>query len=160
MDSGGDTFVTPNFTFLEIFYDGPMPTYDYRCETCGVDFEFQQSFSDDTLKKCPGKRSGGPVATACSSPGKGKVVKVFSKVGISFKGDGFYKNDHGAGAASKAKATDESAGTGDSAATSSSSDTSGDSKKSDTTSDSKKSDSKKSDTKTSGDAKKGTKASS
>lgn len=82
-----------------------MPTYDYRCETCESHFEFVQSFSDDSLKKCPGKRSGGPVTEACTSPGRGKVVKVFSKVGIAFKGDGFYKNDHGSAAKKKADAS-------------------------------------------------------
>ena len=97
-----------------------MPTYEYRCDTCHSRFETTQSFSDDALTRCPGKRAGGPVTEACTSPGKGRVVKVFSSVGISFKGEGFYKNDHGAGAKAKAKA--ESNGSSDSSDTKSSSD--------------------------------------
>lgn len=85
-----------------------MPTYDYRCDTCDSHFEYVQSFSDDALTRCPGKRKGGPVTEQCTSPGKGKVVKVFSKVGIAFKGEGFYKNDHGSGAASKKSDGDSS----------------------------------------------------
>jgi predicted nucleic acid-binding Zn ribbon protein len=51
-----------------------------------------QSFSEDTLAKCPTKKSGkGPLS--CTAPGRGKVSKVFSAPGITFKGDGFYKND-------------------------------------------------------------------
>jgi putative FmdB family regulatory protein len=71
-----------------------MPTYDYRCDLCQEQFELWQSFSDDSLVTCPVE--GGP--PACQAPGEGPVKKVFSKVGISFKGDGFYKNDHGANA--------------------------------------------------------------
>ncbi len=68
-----------------------MPTYQYRCDRCGEQFDLWQSFSDDTLTVCPG--TGGP--DACVSPGEGPVRKVFSSVGITFKGDGFYKNDYG-----------------------------------------------------------------
>jgi len=60
-----------------------MPTYIYRCQTCEKEFEVVQSFKDDPLEKCP---------SDCS----GALKKVFSGVGISFKGSGFYKNDHGA----------------------------------------------------------------
>ncbi len=68
-----------------------MPVYDYRCERCTTQFEVRQSFSDDTLTVCPPE--GGP--GSCVSPGEGPVKKVFSGVAIAFKGDGFYKNDHG-----------------------------------------------------------------
>ncbi|MCE2512174.1 MAG: zinc ribbon domain-containing protein [Acidimicrobiia bacterium] len=68
-----------------------MPVYDYRCERCTTQFEVRQSFSDDTLTVCPPE--GGPAS--CVSPGEGPVKKVFSGVAIAFKGDGFYKNDHG-----------------------------------------------------------------
>ena len=73
--------------------------YDYRCERCSVQFEARQSFSDDTLTVCPPE--GGP--TSCVAPGEGQVKKVFSGVSISFKGDGFYKNDHGANARDRSK---------------------------------------------------------
>ncbi len=68
--------------------------YDYRCERCTTQFEVRQSFSDGTLTVCPPE--GGP--SSCVAPGEGPVKKVFSGVAISFKGDGFYKNDHGANA--------------------------------------------------------------
>ncbi len=76
-----------------------MPLYDYRCGLCGADFEVRQSFTDDTLTLCPPE--GGP--PACAAPGEGPVKKVFTRVGISFKGDGFYKNDHGSNAAGRRK---------------------------------------------------------
>lgn len=72
-------------------YPLPVPTYQYRCDRCGEQFDLWQSFSDDTLTACPS--SGGP--SACEAPGEGPVRKVFSPVGITFKGDGFYKNDFG-----------------------------------------------------------------
>ena len=58
-----------------------MPTYDYKCETCGKTFEVFQSFREDPLTECPDK--------SCT----GTVKKIFSAPGISFKGSGFYKND-------------------------------------------------------------------
>ncbi len=57
-----------------------MPTYEYRCKSCGHDLEVQQSFSDDPLETCP----------EC---GADQLRKVYGNVGISFKGSGFYKND-------------------------------------------------------------------
>ncbi len=63
-----------------------MPTYQYRCQSCRDEFEVRQSFTDNALTDCPDSDCGGI------------VNKVFSSVGISFKGDGFYKNDHGSGA--------------------------------------------------------------
>lgn len=56
-----------------------MPTYEYRCRTCGHRFDIQQSISDDALTECP----------ECA----GDLRKVFHPVGIAFKGQGFYKND-------------------------------------------------------------------
>jgi len=60
-----------------------MPTYEYRCHKCENEFEVRQSFADEPLTNC--------IEASCN----GKVSKVFRGVGISFKGDGFYKNDHG-----------------------------------------------------------------
>jgi len=65
-----------------------MPTYIYRCQTCEKEFEIIQSFKDDPLEECPSECSG-------------TVKKVFSGVGISFKGSGFYKNDHGSNSKKK-----------------------------------------------------------
>lgn len=56
-----------------------MPTYEYRCKDCNHQFDIVQSFSDDSLTTCP----------EC----EGTLKKVFGNVGISFKGDGFYKTD-------------------------------------------------------------------
>ena len=70
-----------------------MPTYHYRCRNCSTELEVRQSFSEDPLTDCP---------EGC---GAGTLRKVFSGVGISFKGSGFYKNDHGS-SASERKSSD------------------------------------------------------
>jgi putative FmdB family regulatory protein len=56
-----------------------VPTYQYACTACDHAFEAFQSFSEDALTQCP----------QC----KGEVKKVFSNVGVVFKGSGFYKTD-------------------------------------------------------------------
>jgi putative FmdB family regulatory protein len=77
-----------------------MPTYEYRCKVCNYDFEIAQSFSDAALTECP----------QCG----GVLRKVFGNVGISFKGSGFYKTDHGSRASSRATgASDNGNGSGD-----------------------------------------------
>ena len=60
-----------------------MPTYQYACTECGEQLERVQKFSDDPLTVCPN----------CS----GRLRKVFSPVGIVFKGSGFYRTDSRAG---------------------------------------------------------------
>ena len=56
-----------------------VPRYDYACTDCDHRFEVVQSFSDDSLTVCP----------EC----EGKLRKVFSAVGVVFKGSGFYRTD-------------------------------------------------------------------
>ena len=56
-----------------------MPTYQYTCTECGEPLETVQKFSDEPLTVCP----------ACG----GRLRKVFSPVGIVFKGSGFYRTD-------------------------------------------------------------------
>lgn len=56
-----------------------MPTYQYACTECGHDLEVVQKFTDDPLTVCP----------AC----QGRLRKVFSPVGVVFKGSGFYRTD-------------------------------------------------------------------
>jgi putative FmdB family regulatory protein len=56
-----------------------VPTYQYTCTDCGEPVEAVQKFSDDPLTVCP----------HCG----GKLRKVFSPVGIVFKGSGFYRTD-------------------------------------------------------------------
>ena len=63
-----------------------MPTYQYACTECNDRLEVVQAFSDASLTVCP----------ACG----GKLRKVFSSVGIVFKGSGFYRTDSRAGAGS------------------------------------------------------------
>jgi len=56
-----------------------VPTYQYQCTECGEGLEAVQKFTDDALTECP----------SCG----GRLKKVFSAVGIVFKGSGFYRND-------------------------------------------------------------------
>ena len=58
-----------------------MPIYTYRCESCGIQFEKQQKFSDKALTRCP----------ECSEDA---LRKVYLPVGIVFKGSGFYATDN------------------------------------------------------------------
>lgn len=56
-----------------------MPTYDYRCKDCAAELEVVQKFTDDALTVCP----------ECN----GNLRKVYSAVGVVFKGSGFYRTD-------------------------------------------------------------------
>src|SRR5580693_853606 len=58
---------------------GSVPTYQYTCTDCGEPVEAVQKFSDEPLAVC----------AACG----GRLRKVFSPVGIVFKGSGFYRTD-------------------------------------------------------------------
>ena len=68
-----------------------MPTYQYTCTECGEPLETVQKFSDEPLTVCP----------ACG----GRLRKVFSPVGIVFKGSGFYRTDSRKSATAAAPAT-------------------------------------------------------
>ena len=57
-----------------------MPTYQYRCVDCGSERETVQKFSDPSLTECP----------ECD----GTLRKVYSAVGVVFKGSGFYATDN------------------------------------------------------------------
>ena len=107
-----------------------VPTYDYRCERTGEMFEIWQSFSDDTLTVCPQTHDG--ESSECGA----EVKKVFSKVGIAFKGDGFYKNDHGSSSSSSSgsAASDSSSSSSSSSSSDSSSSSSDTSSSSSSTS--------------------------
>jgi putative FmdB family regulatory protein len=59
-----------------------MPVYQYKCTVCQERFEVEQSFSDDPLTTLPG----------CEND-EHRLKKVFSPVGIAFKGGGFYRNE-------------------------------------------------------------------
>ena len=80
-----------------------MPTYQYACTECGHTLEAVQSFSDEPLTTCP----------AC----EGKLRKVFSSVGIVFKGSGFYRTDSrstGSGANGSSSSGSSDSGSSDS----------------------------------------------
>ena len=70
-----------------------MPTYQYTCTDCGEPVEAVQKFTDDPLSVC----------AACG----GRLRKVFSPVGIVFKGSGFYRTDSRNGSSSAAAAKDK-----------------------------------------------------
>jgi putative FmdB family regulatory protein len=57
-----------------------MPLYAYKCSDCEHQFEIRQKFSDDPLSVCP----------KCN----GHIRRVISRVGIVFKGSGFYVTDN------------------------------------------------------------------
>jgi putative FmdB family regulatory protein len=69
-----------------------MPVYEYACTACGERTEARQSFDDPPLEECP--RCGG------------KLRKLYSPVGIVFKGSGFYATDGRTGSAAAKKATE------------------------------------------------------
>ncbi|MFF5844954.1 FmdB family zinc ribbon protein [Streptomyces massasporeus] len=71
-----------------------MPTYQYQCTECGEGLEAVQKFTDDALTECPN----------C----KGRLKKVFSAVGIVFKGSGFYRNDSRGSSSSSSPASKSS----------------------------------------------------
>ncbi|MEU4548263.1 FmdB family zinc ribbon protein [Nonomuraea dietziae] len=68
-----------------------MPTYQYVCNDCGQPLEVVQKFSDDALTICPN----------C----EGQLRKVFSAVGIVFKGSGFYRTDNRSSSATSTPTT-------------------------------------------------------
>ncbi|WP_078916888.1 FmdB family zinc ribbon protein [Streptomyces sp. NRRL S-813] len=76
-----------------------MPTYQYQCTECGEGLEAVQKFTDDALTECPN----------CG----GRLKKVFSAVGIVFKGSGFYRNDsRGSSSSSSPASSKSSSGSG------------------------------------------------
>jgi len=80
-----------------------MPTYSYRCTQCSTAFDIQQAFTDDSLTECP----------TC----QGLLRKIFSAVGVTFNGSGFYRTDSradGANKSAKAGASAKSSGSNDS----------------------------------------------
>jgi len=81
-----------------------VPTYQYTCTACGHQLEAVQSFSDDPLTECP----------ECN----GRLRKLFSSVGIVFKGSGFYRTDS---RSSSSNSDGASASTSDSSSSKSSS---------------------------------------
>ena len=94
-----------------------MPTYSYACTECDNKFDLAQAFSDDALTDCP----------QC----EGRLRKLFGKVGVVFKGSGFYRTDSREAAKSTSNGSAKSS---ESAGSSSSSEKKSDSAKSDSSS--------------------------
>ena len=99
-----------------------MPTYSYACTECDNRFDQVQAFTDDALTTCP----------KCN----GRLRKLFGKVGVVFKGSGFYRTDN---RESSKSASNGSASSSESSSSGSSD--SGSSKSSDSSSSSSSSDS-------------------
>jgi len=79
-----------------------MPIYEYACTACGERTEARQSFTDPPLDTCP----------ICG----GSLRKLYSPVGIVFKGSGFYSTDNNkaSGQANQSKSSETpSKGSGD-----------------------------------------------
>ena len=95
-----------------------MPTYQYACTACGERLEAVQSFSDAPLTECP----------ACG----GALRKVFSAVGVVFKGSGFYKTDSRSSPKSETKSESTSSGDASTSTSSGSSESSSSAAKKDT----------------------------
>jgi putative FmdB family regulatory protein len=101
-----------------------VPTYSYACTECDNKFDLVQAFSDDALTECP----------QCD----GRLRKLFGKVGVVFKGSGFYRTDSREAAKSTSNGSSKSS---ESSGSSSSSEKKSDSAKSDSSSSSSSSDS-------------------
>ncbi|MGH4023933.1 MAG: FmdB family zinc ribbon protein [Pseudonocardiaceae bacterium] len=71
-----------------------MPTYSYACTACEHRFDTKQSFTDPSLTDCP----------ECA----GRLRKLFSPVGVVFKGSGFYRTDSRAKPPSESGTKDKS----------------------------------------------------
>ncbi|MFF1646273.1 FmdB family zinc ribbon protein [Streptomyces sp. NPDC058240] len=84
-----------------------MPTYQYQCTECGEGLEAVQKFTDDALTVCP----------SC----EGRLKKVFSAVGIVFKGSGFYRNDSRGSSSSSTSASSSAKASGSASSSDSSS---------------------------------------
>ena len=93
-----------------------MPTYEYKCDACGNEFEKFQTMSSEPVKKCP----------KC---GKNKVRRLISAgAGLIFKGSGFYITDYREKGYSSDKAKADSAASNEKPAESKPTESSSDSK--------------------------------
>jgi putative FmdB family regulatory protein len=58
-----------------------MPTYEYVCQTCDIYEDVVRGYHDEEIV---------PLCTTCANAMK----RSYGKVGIQFKGTGFYKTDN------------------------------------------------------------------
>jgi len=73
-----------------------MPTYEYRCNACGREFEYQQRMSDPDLTKCE----------ACHED---KLEKLISRTAFQLKGSGWYKDLYSSAKPAEAASSDKPA---------------------------------------------------
>ena len=90
-----------------------MPTYDYRCESCGHEFEHFQSITARRLRECP----------ECGEHALKRLIGAGA--GVFFRGSGFYETDYVRKSSTAASKTGTSNGGSSSSSSSSSSDSSG-----------------------------------
>jgi putative FmdB family regulatory protein len=88
-----------------------MPTYDYKCQKCGHQFEVFQSMKDDRLTDCPLEECEGPVKRLLGTG-----------AGIIFKGSGFYETDYRSASYKKGQTAEKSSGDSGGSSSSGSSD--------------------------------------
>lgn len=77
-----------------------MPTYEYRCPDCTQELEVVQSIQEPSLTQCP----------SCNGT---RLRRVFSNVGVVFKGSGFYRTDSRGKPGAAASSTPAAASPGD-----------------------------------------------
>ena len=76
-----------------------MPTYGYRCKSCGHQFEVFQRMSDDPVQTCPNCQGG--------------VTRILYPTGVVFKGSGYYSTDYkGSGSSASANGSGSSSESG------------------------------------------------
>ena len=81
-----------------------MPTYEYKCLDCGIQFERFQGITEDPIQECP----------ECSGQTKRLIG---AGAGLIFKGSGFYITDYrseGYKESAKKDKDSSSSGSGDS----------------------------------------------
>lgn len=91
-----------------------MPTYDYQCGKCGVEFEREQRITEPPVKTCP----------KCKSR---QVKRLLSAPGFILKGGGWYADGYGSGGKKTSSSSSDSSSSA-SEGTSSTASSSGDSK--------------------------------
>jgi putative FmdB family regulatory protein len=75
-----------------------MPIYQYKCTVCADRFEVEQPITAEPLATLPGCHEG-----------EHRLKKVFSPIGIAFRGSGFYRNEARSGSKTGADKADKAA---------------------------------------------------
>ena len=74
-----------------------MPVYKYQCEACGHTFRVLQSLNGDEAADLP----------HCEHCGEEALKRVLSRVGVLYKGSGFYSTDYAKKGSKKEKKESE-----------------------------------------------------